>query len=164
MKGVTESMQGEWPCSSCCPSLIRNMRRFRPSWGVSRDLGPARVGRDLVSFLRADLPGRDVRAVSDIRDLSVFRRSLACSQRARASPQQDGLGWSPGVSVSTVDTWIGILEVTGLLFLAQPFTENFGKRLTKSPKITSATRAWSVTYLGCAARPNLRVHLSAAYL
>jgi hypothetical protein len=26
-------------------------------------------------------------------------------------------------------------QVTGLLFLAQPFTENFGKRLTKSPKI-----------------------------
>jgi hypothetical protein len=27
------------------------------------------------------------------------------------------------------------LEVTGLLLLAQPFTENFGKRLIKSPKV-----------------------------
>ena len=79
---------------------------------------------------------RDVRAVSDIRDLSVFRRFLGLlATRAGQVLNKTDLAGPLGVSVSTVDTWIGILEVTGLLFLAQPFTENFGKRLTKSPKI-----------------------------
>lgn len=79
---------------------------------------------------------RDVRAVSGIRDLAHFRRFLGLlATRAGQVLNRTELAGPLGVSVPTVDAWIGILEVTGLLLLAQPFTENFGKRLTKSPKI-----------------------------
>lgn len=40
-----------------------------------------------------------------------------------------------GVGVPTVSQWLPILEVTGKIILVQPFFENFGKRLVKTPKL-----------------------------
>jgi hypothetical protein len=37
--------------------------------------------------------------------------------------------------VPTVSQWLSILEVTGQILLVPPYFENFGKRLTKSPKL-----------------------------
>ena len=77
-----------------------------------------------------------MRAVSSIRDLATFRRFLGLlAARVGQVLNRTDLAGPLGVSVPTVTEWMGILEITGLLLLAQPFTENFGKRLTKSPKI-----------------------------
>jgi predicted AAA+ superfamily ATPase len=40
-----------------------------------------------------------------------------------------------GVSVGTIKTWISILESSYILFLLNPYYENWGKRMVKSPKI-----------------------------
>lgn len=40
-----------------------------------------------------------------------------------------------GVAVTTIKRWISILEASYILFLLPPFYKNFGKRLTKSPKV-----------------------------
>ncbi|HEY3243274.1 MAG TPA: DUF4143 domain-containing protein [Phycisphaerae bacterium] len=79
---------------------------------------------------------RDVRAISSIRDLSVFRRFLALlSSRAGQVLNKTDLAAPLGVSVSTISEWLSILEITGQIILVPPFYENFGKRLIKSPKL-----------------------------
>jgi len=79
---------------------------------------------------------RDVRAVSSIRDLSTFRRFLALlASRSGQMLNRTDLAAPLGVSVPTISQWLSILEITGLVLLVPPYFENFGKRLTKSPKV-----------------------------
>ena len=79
---------------------------------------------------------RDVRAVTQIRDLSTFRRFLSLvASRAGTVLNKTDLAAPLGVSVPTLTQWLSILEITGQILLVRPFFENFGKRLTKSPKL-----------------------------
>ena len=47
----------------------------------------------------------------------------------------EGICNDVGVSSNTVKEWISILEASFILFRLQPYFENFGKRVVKSPKI-----------------------------
>ena len=137
MKGVTESMAGRVAVFQLLPFSRQEHPKVSPFLGGFPEVlaRPALAETWFRSYVQTYLE-RDVRAVSGIRDLSIFRRFLGLlATRAGQVLNKTDLAGPLGVSVPTVDAWIGILEVTGLLFLAQPFTENFGKRLTKSPKI-----------------------------
>jgi uncharacterized protein len=137
MKGVTESMAGRVAVFQLLPFSHQEHAKVSPFLGGFPEVlaRPALAETWFRSYVQTYLE-RDVRAVSDIRDLSVFRRFLGLlATRAGQVLNKTDLAGPLGVSIPTVDTWIGILEVTGLLLLAQPFTENFGKRLTKSPKV-----------------------------
>jgi len=78
---------------------------------------------------------RDVRTVSEIRDLSTFRRFLSLlALRCGQMLHKTDLAAPLGVSVPTISAWLSILETTVQIILI-PFYENFGKRLVKSPKL-----------------------------
>jgi predicted AAA+ superfamily ATPase len=87
------------------------------------------------SYLQTYLE-RDVRALSAIRDLATFRRflSLLASRNGQILNKTD-IAAPMGVSVPTITQWLSILEVTAQILLVPPYFENFGKRLTKSPKL-----------------------------
>ncbi|MGC8539251.1 MAG: DUF4143 domain-containing protein [Phycisphaerae bacterium] len=53
-----------------------------------------------------------------------------------------------GVSVPTITHWLSILEITGQILLIQPFFENFGKRLVKTPKLYFADSDLACHLLG----------------
>ena len=40
-----------------------------------------------------------------------------------------------GVAVSTIKRWISVLEASYIIFLLPPYFKNYGKRITKSPKV-----------------------------
>jgi len=40
-----------------------------------------------------------------------------------------------GVSSTTINHWLGVLEASYLIFRVQPYFENLGKRVIKAPKI-----------------------------
>jgi hypothetical protein len=40
-----------------------------------------------------------------------------------------------GVNYKTIDSWISLLEATYIAFRLEPYYENFGKRVIKSPKV-----------------------------
>jgi hypothetical protein len=87
------------------------------------------------SYLQTYLE-RDVRQVSQIRDLATFRRFLALiASRTGQILNKTDLAAPLGVSVPTITEWIDILETTGQIVLVPPYFENFGKRLIKSPKV-----------------------------
>jgi uncharacterized protein len=79
---------------------------------------------------------RDVRAITNVRDLATFRRFLAlvASRHGQILNKTD-LAAPLGVSVPTIGEWLHVLEITGQIILVAPYFENFGKRLVKSPKV-----------------------------
>jgi predicted AAA+ superfamily ATPase len=79
---------------------------------------------------------RDIRALSNIGNLRDFQqliRLLAarCAQQLNYSSISKELG----LSVNTIKKWVSILEAGQIIYLMPPYYRNFGKRITKRPKI-----------------------------
>lgn len=137
MRGITESMAGRAAVLQLLPlSLAETERVSLLSGGYPEALARPRA-RSLwfSSFLQTYLE-RDVRGVTQVRDLATFRRflSLLASRHGQLLNKTD-LAAPLGISVPTVTEWLEVLEITGQIILAPPYYENFGKRLLKSPKM-----------------------------
>jgi predicted AAA+ superfamily ATPase len=137
MKGVTESMAGRAGVLQLLPFSSAE----HPKVSVVRGGFPEVIARPSAaslwfsSYIQTYLE-RDVRAISDIRDLATFRRFLALvASRCGQMLNKTDLAAPLGVSVPTISQWLSILETTALILLVPPFYENFGKRLVKSPKL-----------------------------
>ncbi len=137
MRGVTESMAGRAAVLQLLPLSHREDARVSWFYGGFPEVLARPHGAPLwfQSYLQTYLE-RDVRALAAIRDLATFRRflSLLASRTGQILNKTD-IAAPLGVSVPTVSQWLSILEVTAQILLVQPFFENFGKRLTKSPKL-----------------------------
>ncbi len=137
MQGVTESMAGRAAVLELLP--LSHREHPRVSWfrgGYPEVLArPRAASLWFQSYLQTYLE-RDVRAISAIRDLATFRRflSLLASRNGQILNKTD-VAAPMGVSVPTITQWLSILEVTAQIILVPPYFENFGKRLTKSPKL-----------------------------
>jgi len=87
------------------------------------------------SYLQTYLE-RDVRMilnVTNLRDFKQFIRLLAA--RTAQILNYSILAKDLGISVPTIKRWISILEASYIIFLLPPFFNNFGKTITKSPKL-----------------------------
>jgi len=99
---------------------------------------------------------RDVRAVTNVRDLATFRRFLALlASRHGQILNKTGLAAPLGVSVPTIGDWLHVLEITGQVTLVPPYFENFGKRLIKSPKVYLGDSGLACYLLGIATQAEL---------
>ena len=79
---------------------------------------------------------RDLRQLSQIKDLTQFQRFLAlCAGRVGQLLNLSSLADDAGVSHKTVGEWISLLETSFVLFRLPPFHANINKRLIKSPKL-----------------------------
>lgn len=79
---------------------------------------------------------RDLRQLINVKDLSQFERFIRiCAGRIGQVINLDDIGGEVGVTSNTVKEWISILEASFIVFRLQPYFENFGKRLIKSPKL-----------------------------
>lgn len=137
MKGVTESMAGR----AAILQLLPFSSAEHPKVSVVRGGFPEVIARPSVaslwfgSYIQTYLE-RDVRAISEIRDLATFRRFLSLvATRSGQMLNKTDLAAPLGVSVPTISQWLNILEATAQILLVPPFYESFGKRLVKSPKL-----------------------------
>ena len=79
---------------------------------------------------------KDVTELLNIRDLNLFRRFLGlCAGRAGQLVNFSAIANECDISHNTAKAWLSILESSYIIFLLQPYYENFNKRLTKSPKL-----------------------------
>ncbi|MFT3741348.1 MAG: ATP-binding protein [Gammaproteobacteria bacterium] len=79
---------------------------------------------------------RDVRQISRVHDLLLFQKFLRlCASRVGCVLNQSSLANDVGVSTTTIHQWLAVLEASYLIFRIQPYFENFGKRVIKSPKL-----------------------------
>ena len=79
---------------------------------------------------------RDVRQVLNIKDLNAFRHFVRlCATRIGNEFVADNLANEVGVSLKTINGWLSVLETSYVVFRLQPYYNNPGKRLSKTPKI-----------------------------
>jgi predicted AAA+ superfamily ATPase len=79
---------------------------------------------------------RDVRKITNIYDLSKFQLFLKlCAGRIGQLLNMSSLASDCGVTHSTINSWISILEASFVVFLLRPHHKNFNKRLVKQPKL-----------------------------
>jgi predicted AAA+ superfamily ATPase len=79
---------------------------------------------------------KDIKDVMNIQDESAFIKFV----KATASLTGNMLNKSTiaeicGKDVKTVDAWLSLLESSGLVYLLEPYHNNPGKRLVKTPKL-----------------------------
>src|SRR5271169_1039669 len=137
MRGITESMAGRAAILQLLPFSLAETAKVNLLHGGFPEVLARPMSRSLwfASYLQTYLE-RDVRAITNVRDLVTFRRFLAllASRHGQILNKTD-LAAPLGVSVPTIGEWLYILEVTGQIIIVPPYFENFGKRLIKSPKV-----------------------------
>ncbi|MBX9947121.1 MAG: ATP-binding protein [Reyranella sp.] len=150
MRGVTESMAGRAAILQLLPLSARETPKVDLLRGGYPEVLARPAGARLwfSSYLQTYLE-RDVRAITAVRDLATFRRFLAlvASRHGQILNRSD-LAGPLGVSVPTIGHWLDILEATAQIMLVPPFFENFGKRLTKSPRLYVADSGLACHLLG----------------
>ena len=146
MRGITESMAGRAAILQLLPFSLAETTKVNLLYGGFPEVLARPKARALwfASYLQTYLE-RDVRAITNVRDLVTFRRflGLLASRHGQVLNKTD-LAAPLGVSVPTIGEWLHILEVTGEIILVPPYFENFGKRLIKSPKVY-----WGDSGLAC---------------
>jgi predicted AAA+ superfamily ATPase len=157
MQGVTESMAGRAAILQLLPFSLGETDRVSLLHGGYPEVLARPAARALwfSSYIQTYLE-RDVRAVTNVRDLVAFRRFLAllASRHGQILNKTD-LAAPLGVSVPTIGDWLHVLEITGQIILAPPYFENFGKRLIKSPKIYLGDSGLACYLLGIATQAEL---------
>jgi uncharacterized protein len=87
------------------------------------------------SYIRTYIE-RDVRQLKNIGNLLLFERFLSlCAGRVGQEINFTQLSNEVGADVKTIQSWMGILQASYIVYLLPPFYQNFNKRLTKTPKL-----------------------------
>ncbi len=90
---------------------------------------------------------RDIRQMINIRRLTDFEHFMRLlAGRVGQVLNLNSLASDLGVSSTTLKEWLSVLEASHAIFRLNPYFENFGKRIIKSPKIYF-TEVGLVSYL-----------------
>jgi predicted AAA+ superfamily ATPase len=94
---------------------------------------------DVDAFYRSYLSTyleRDVRQILNVASLRDFERFLrACAARSAQLLDKAALARDVGVSSKAINDWLSVLEASNQIQLLEPYFDNLGKRLIKSPKL-----------------------------
>ena len=102
---------------------------------------------------------RDVRAISQVGDLTTFQRFVElCAGRTSQLVNYSSLASDCGVSQPTARAWLGILEASFIVFRLPPFHSNLGKRLVKMPKLHFYDTGLVCWLIGIRTAEQLRTH------
>ena len=102
---------------------------------------------------------RDIRQITQVSNLSLFRKFVGlCAGRIGQILNLTSLSNDVGVSVSTIRSWLSLLEASYIIFLLQPYYKNFGKRLIKSPKLYFYDTGLACSLLGITSQLQLNTH------
>lgn len=157
MQGITESMAGRAAILQLLPFSLAETNKVSLLYGGFPDVLARPKARSLwfASYLQTYLE-RDVRTITNVRDLITFRRflSLLAARHGQVLNKTD-LAAPLGVSVPTIGEWLHVLEITGQIILIPPYFENFGKRLIKSSKVYWEDSGLACYLLGIASQSEL---------
>lgn len=79
---------------------------------------------------------RDLRQVINISDLSTFRQFLQiCAGRIGQLVNLSDMGSAIGVSHTTIQKWLSVLQTSYIVHILRPYHRNFNKRIVKTPKL-----------------------------
>lgn len=102
---------------------------------------------------------RDLRQLKNVHDLATFHRFVKmCAGRVGQLLNLSALANDCGITHNTAKSWISLLESSFIIFLLQPYHENFGKQLTKSPKLYFYDLGVACSLLDIATEQQLQTH------
>ena len=102
---------------------------------------------------------RDVRQLKNIENLVVFERFMKlCSGRVGQLLNKSTLAIEVGVDSKTIESWIGILEASFILFRLVPHHHNYNKRIVKMPKLYFYDVGLACALLGVQNANQLELH------
>jgi predicted AAA+ superfamily ATPase len=79
---------------------------------------------------------KDIRDVLNIHDESAFIKFVkAAASLTGETLNMTTIAETCGKDVKTVRAWLSVLESSGLVYLLEPYYNNFSKRLVKTPKL-----------------------------
>src|SRR5450759_3471883 len=96
---------------------------------------PVDPGKWYPNYIRTYIE-RDVRQIKNITDLNAFERFLRlCAGRTGQLLNMNSLAIESGIDNKTIDSWIGVLESSFIVYRLQPHHRNFNKRIVKMSKL-----------------------------
>lgn len=102
---------------------------------------------------------RDVRLLRGIDNPIVFERFVKlCAGRIGQLLNKNTLAIETGVDGKTIESWIGVLEASFIVFRLQPHHKNFNKRLVKMPKLYFYDVGLASALLGVQDEDQLNIH------
>lgn len=108
---------------------------------------------------------RDVRQIKNIGDLSSFQRFLQLvAGRVGQIVNFSTLASDAGISHRTAESWLSVLEASYIIFRLQPYFQNFGKRVIKSPKLYFYDTGLLCYLLGIDSPKGLSVHFATGHI
>jgi len=146
LENVTQSLAGRTALLKLLPYSIAELRKAAPKpLGAddyiyqgfypglySQKLNPTKAYRNYYETYIE----RDLRQLMHIKDLHLFQKFVRlCAGRIGNIFVASHLAAEVGVSVPTIQKWASLLEASFVIFFLQPYYENFGKRVIKSPKL-----------------------------
>jgi uncharacterized protein len=148
MQGVTQSLAGRTAILRLLPFTAAERVRLSPAaanqalphWLYAsfyprihdRQLDPSQALSDYF----ATYVERDLRALTAVHDLRRFERFVRlCAGRVGQLVNLSSLGNDAGVSHSTAQAWMDLLQTSYIVHLLPPWFTNTSKRLVKSPKL-----------------------------
>ena len=79
---------------------------------------------------------RDIRTIINVKDLNLFSKFIiALAARTSQLLNYGSIANELGVDIKTIKSWIGILETSGVIAIAQPFSNNQLSRAIKTPML-----------------------------
>jgi len=102
---------------------------------------------------------KHVRQIKNISDLIIFERFLKLlAGRTGQELNHNALAVETGVDVKTIQSWIGILENSFVIYLLKPHNKNYNKTIVKRPKIYFQDTALVCYLLGIRNANQLATH------
>ncbi len=144
-EAISQSLAGRTAMLTLWPFSIHELRHYRPTYSPfdlvvrgcfprlhEEKLDPRRFYN---SYLQTYVE-RDVRALTQVRDLSQFQQFLTLlAGRVGQVVNLSSLTNDVGVSSTTLRNWLSVLKASYVVFELPPFFENIRKRVVKSPKV-----------------------------
>jgi predicted AAA+ superfamily ATPase len=146
MSSITQSLAGRVALFKLLPLDFHELREagiLSEDWKVQLIKGcyPAIYDRKInpavfySNYLQTYID-RDVRELSKVQDLRLFRNFLAlCAARTGQLLNLSNLANECGISQPTAKSWLSVLESSYIVFQLQPYFQNFNKRISKTPKL-----------------------------
>lgn len=79
---------------------------------------------------------RDVKTAYNVSDILTFKNFVrAAAARTGQLLNMSDMAKDVGIDAKTAKTWLGVLEMSGLVYLLQPYSNNITNRIVKTPKI-----------------------------
>lgn len=161
MKNITQTLAGRTALLKLLPFSCQELHQVNklpdtPDEQIFKGFYPRLYDRDInpsdyyPNYIQTYVE-RDVRNLLKISDLNKFIKFLRlCAGRIGQILNMTSLATETGITSTTVDGWISVLEASYVCYRLEPNFNNFNKRVIKSPKLYFYDTGLACSLLGLA--------------